>query len=119
MLLEGQSASMSMVLQHDESRRARAPPPWNKVNNLWPWPGMNKRCDNTNKNSAYQIAGKRAADGQDVVCLCTMEMGLALVAWPSQLAAGARADTATHHSPCQVQHCAVCPFATPALTLSS
>lgn len=56
-LLEGQSASMSMVLQHDESRRARAPPPWNKVNNLWPWPGMNKRCDNTNKNSAYQIAG--------------------------------------------------------------
>ncbi|GIL85566.1 hypothetical protein Vretimale_13330 [Volvox reticuliferus] len=55
--LAGVQVVASLELLAGARRNLRAVPPWTVVSNLWPWPGMNKRCKNSGKNPAYHISG--------------------------------------------------------------
>ncbi|GFR43237.1 hypothetical protein Agub_g4296, partial [Astrephomene gubernaculifera] len=55
--LAGSPAAAQMSLLHEPVRGVRAPPPYKAISNLWPWPGMNARCQNTAVEQALFLNG--------------------------------------------------------------
>lgn len=56
--VEGMKADMfQTMLRTKKNRGIKAPPPWNAVKELFPWPGNNKRCSNTAVNISYGLTG--------------------------------------------------------------
>ena len=56
--MEGVQADMfQTMLRTKKSRGIKAPPPWSAAKELFPWPGNNKRCSNTDVNISYGLMG--------------------------------------------------------------
>ncbi|GLC41035.1 hypothetical protein PLESTB_000950200 [Pleodorina starrii] len=88
--LAGVRVVASLQLLAGYTRNLRAVPPWIAVSNLWPWPGMNARCQNTGTEPAYRITGSAsitipgfslARPNEAVVALTVAGSSLLLAAW--------------------------------------
>ncbi|EFJ52914.1 hypothetical protein VOLCADRAFT_86385 [Volvox carteri f. nagariensis] len=88
--LAGVQVVASLDKLREENRELRAVPPWTVVSNLWPWPGMNKRCENTGTFAAYYITGSAnitiprfslAHPDETVITLTVAGSSLLLGAW--------------------------------------
>ncbi|KAG2502163.1 hypothetical protein HYH03_000650 [Edaphochlamys debaryana] len=94
-VLDRSSVPAYQTTEHDNARGVKAPPPWNKVANLWPWPGMNGRCDNTAVNWTYMVEGaativiprfSMADPAAAVIPFTVANTTVSVAAWQVQLA---------------------------------